>query len=112
MADENVYEVTTEVKPEQTIVIPPQVSVPDVRWAIPSGTLAQGDVVNLVATLKDKDGNPKPLEFPALQISYTDWPSDPTQEILAIFYLTHVISTKSPVIQDDATPPPTDPIQG
>ena len=97
MSDENVYEVTTEVTPEQTVVIPPQVTVPDIRWAAPSGTLAQGDTLNVVATLTDMSGNPKYLEFPNLQVVYRDWPSDPNQEILGVFYLNHVVSNKAPV---------------
>lgn len=92
MAD---YEVTTDVIPAQTITIPQQVKLPELRYAAPNGTLAQGDVIEGVFSLKDKDGNVKPLEMSSFKVTISDWPEDPNQEILGVFYLNFVISNKA-----------------
>jgi hypothetical protein len=91
MAD---YEVATEIIPEQTITIPRQVKLPELRYAAPNGTLAQGDIIEGVFTLKDKDGNIKPLPMSSFKVVLNDWPDDPNQEILGVFYLNFVISNK------------------
>lgn len=92
------YEVTTTTTPDSTIVLPPQISFPEVRYAAPSGTLALGDVIEGVITLKDSSGNVKPLEFEGFKVTINDWPTDPNQEILAVLYMNFAVSNKMPVV--------------
>jgi hypothetical protein len=92
MAD---YEVTTDIIPEQTVVIPQQIKLPELRYAAPTGTLAQGDSIEGYFILKDKDGNEKSLDMKSFKVVLSDWPSDESKEILGIFYLNFVISNKA-----------------
>lgn len=92
--DKRTQILSTSVQEEQTVVIPAQVILPDIRNAFPSGFLAQGDVITIPIVVTDKDGNPKPLpDIDNFQVTINDWPSDPTQEILAVFYMNFVQST-------------------
>ena len=95
MAD--MYEVITDVAPAETIVIPPKVVLPELRWAAPSGTLAQGDVIEGHFTLTDKDGNVKPMEFDCFRVILKDWPEG-NKEILGVFYVNFVVSDLPEVV--------------
>ena len=90
------YEVSTSTTPDSTIVLPSQVAFPEVRYASPSGSLAQGDVIEGVITLRDSSGNVKPLEFEGFRVTLNDWPTDPNQEILAVLYMNFAIANKMP----------------
>ena len=98
------YEVTTDVLPQEVQVIPEQIVVPQLRFAAPSGTLAQGDIISGTFNVTDKNGNSKPLELDAFKITLKDWPTDPNQEILGVFYLNFTISNRAiPVITDSTS---------
>lgn len=90
------YDATTSTTPDSTIIIPSQIVFPEVRYAAPSGTLALGDVIEGVITLKDSSGNVKPLEYEGFRVCINDWPQDPDQEVLAVLYLNFAISNKMP----------------
>jgi len=95
----DIYETTTEVASDSTVIVPGHVILPEVRYAAPSGTLAQGDVITGSISLVDKDGNPKPLDFDGkFKVTLKDWPSDSSQEILSVLYMNFVISNKAPSI--------------
>jgi hypothetical protein len=89
-----IYEVNTAVKPAESLVIPEHIDLPQLRYAAPPGTLAKGDVIEGTITVKDKDGNLKPLEFEGFKVVMNEWPSDIKQEILSVLYLNFVISNK------------------
>ena len=90
-----IYEVSTTTKEPETIIIPRTIEMPELRYAAPTGTLAQGDVIEGTITLKDKDGNVKPLEFDGFKITMSDWPDAIDEEILAVLYMNFVVSKKS-----------------
>ena len=96
----NIYEVTTAVKPEESVVIPKQIVMPEVRYAAPSGTLAKGDVFKGSFILEDKDGNIKPLQIDGLKVVMSEWPEAEDEEILAVLYMNFVVSKKpvAPVV--------------
>jgi len=94
------YEVSTTTSPDSTVVIPSQIVFPDVRYAAPSGTLAKGDTIEGMITLRDSSGNIKPLEFEGFLVAINDWPVNPNQEILAVLSLNFAISSMVP------SPPP------
>ena len=89
-----IYEVSTEIKPSESIIIPETISLPQLRYAAPAGTLAKGDTIEGTVTLKDKDGNVKPLEFDGFKVTMSDWPDALDEEILAVLYMNFVVSKK------------------
>ena len=97
MADQTIFEVVPEVKEAQTIVIPEAITIPDTRYAAPSGTLAPGDVFTINCSLVDKDGNAKVFgEFTGLKVTIPD-PGD-GNEWLAVMYL-NFVNSKLPSAQ-------------
>lgn len=98
------YEDSTTMKDSETIVIPRTVQMPTLRYAAPSGTLAQGDTISGTITLKDKDGNIKPLAFDGFKIDMTDWPDAEDEEILAVLYMNFVVSKKAVVPKETIIP--------
>ena len=96
----NIYEVSTEVKEEELVIIPRTIKMPEVRYAAPSGTLAKGDVFKGTFVLEDKDGNIKPLQIDGLKVVMSDWPDAEDEEILAVLYMNFVVSKKPSAILD------------
>lgn len=84
----------TKPVPEKTVVYPATISLPDLRHAFPSGTLAKDDILVMEFTLLDKTGHSKPLDVTAFKVQMEEWPKDANQEILAVAYLNFAISNK------------------
>jgi hypothetical protein len=103
MSDPVIVEVVPETKEAQTIVIPASISIPDTRVAPPSGTLVKGDILTIVGTLVDKDGNPKKFgEADGLKIIIPD--AGEGKEYLGVLYLNFVISNIPPVTAEPEPP--------
>jgi len=97
-----IYDATTEVTDSTVLYVPGSIVLPQLRYAAPSGTLAQGDTIEGMITVKDSSGNIKPLEYEGFKVVLNDYPSaDSSQEILAVLYLNFVLSNKAPVIIPD-----------
>lgn len=96
MADPVIYDVTTEIVPEQIIEIPATIKLPELRYAAPSGSLSKDCVVEGTITVKDKDGVIVPLEFSGFKVTLKDWPEG-DQEILGVLYMNFTIANKAPV---------------
>lgn len=94
----NAYETSTEVASDSTVIIPGHVIMPIVRYAAPSGTLAQGDTITGQIIIRDSSGNIKPLDFDGeFIVTMKDWPSDASSEILAVLNMNFVESRIAPV---------------
>jgi len=98
-------QINTSVQDEQTVVIPQQIIIPDQRLALPSGFLAQGDKISLALNIVDADGNVKELpEIDGYSVELSDWPDDPTNEILMVLNVSFTQSTKpildQPVLEE------------
>jgi hypothetical protein len=89
-----IYDDKTKLKPEQTIVIPESIELPDMRYAFPSGTLEKDDIIVVSFMVMDKTGREKTLDVPMFKVQLEEYPSDSKQEILAVAYLNFVIANK------------------
>lgn len=92
----------TSIEPAKVINIPETVTLPDLRYAFPSGTLAKGDLVVCNFRVTDKDGIDKVLPVSRFRVRIKEWPADPQQEILAVSYLHFVIANKSEKSSEEA----------
>ena len=92
--EDGIYEVTTDVKPEEVITVPEQIIFPVVRYAAPSGTLTpEYHIIKGNVTVENDAGDVKPLEFKGFKIDLNNFPSDPNTEILAVLYMDFTTST-------------------
>jgi len=106
---ERLPQLTTSVIAETTITVPAYIELPNLRYAAPSGTLQQGDTININITITDADGNERAFpDYDGFQISLLDWPEDETKEILGVLYMNFVESTKSFIIEGTPAEPAPD----
>ena len=96
---------TTEIIPEETIVVPSRINYPDVRKALDSGTLVAGDVVVLSIQIFDQDGNDKTPDDCTFQMPLDNYVADETKEVLGVAYFNFVESNKPQIVKEEIVEP-------
>ena len=86
----------TDIIPQKNLVIPQKIEYPEIRKAFGSGVFQLGDIVIVQLSVIDKDGKDKTLKDSSFKITLDNYVSDPSREVLGVFYMKFVDSIKPP----------------